>query len=235
MGKPEKRELTNWYLNTFDLSRDLSRKELGELRARGRIRRFRSGEVVHFAGDPASSVCFVLSGLLEIARPYEEGRELAISFVRPGEVFGVLALVGRIAEPDTTRARIASEVCFFAPEEFRRLLSDRPHLALTVIKSLNGRVVALENRIEALAFKSLPARLAHTLLSIARAFGKQVDHGLRPGILLTQQNLADLVAASRQHVNYVLADFRSQRLISGSGRGLMLTNLEGLERIALAP
>ncbi len=224
-----------WYLNTFDQTSEVSRKELAELRARGRIRRFRAGEVVHFAGDPASSVCFLLSGLLEITRPYEEGRELAISFVRPGEVFGVLALVGRIAEPDTTRARVASEVSVFTPEEFRRLLHDRPHLALTVIKSLNGRAVTLENRIEALAFKSLPARLAHTLLSVARAFGKQVDHGLRPGVLLTQQNLADMVAASRQHVNYVLADFRSQRLISGSGRGLILTNLEGLERIALAP
>jgi hypothetical protein len=46
--------------------------------------------------------------------------------------------------------------------------------------------------------------------------------------------LADLVGATRQHVNYVLADFRSRRLVSGSGQGLTLTDLEALERIALA-
>jgi CRP-like cAMP-binding protein len=62
-----------------------------------------------------------------------------------------------------------------------------------------------------------------------------VDHGVRFTISLTQQNLADLAGASRQHVNYVLAEFRSRRLISGSGRILTLTNLEGLRRIALAP
>jgi CRP/FNR family cyclic AMP-dependent transcriptional regulator len=235
VGKHERRGLAHWYLNAFDLSRELSRKELAELRARGRVRRFRPGEVVHFAGDLASSVCLVFSGLVELTRPHEEGRELTISLVRPGEVFGVLALVGRFSEPDTARARIASEVCFFAPEEFRRLLRARPHLAFTVIKSLEGETVTLENRIEALAFKSLSARVAHTLLQIARTFGKRVDHGVRFAITLTQQNLADLVGASRQHVNYVLADFRSHHLITGSGRALTLTDLEGLERIALAP
>ncbi len=235
MRKPERREATRWYLNTFDLSRELSRKDLGELRARGRIRRFRPGEVAHFAGDPPSSVCLVLSGLLQLTRPQEEGRELVISLIQPGEVFGVLALVGQITQPNTARALIASEVCFFKPEEFRRLLSARPHLAFTVIKSLEGKAVTLENRIEALAFKSLPARLAHTLLSIGRTLGEREDHGVRFGISLTQQNLADLVAASRQHVNYVLADFRSRRLIKSNGRSLILTDLEGLEGIAAAP
>jgi CRP/FNR family transcriptional regulator len=183
----------------------------------------------------ASSVCLVLSGLLELTRPHEEGRELVISLIRPGEVFGVLALIGRFIEPDTARARVASGVCFFSPEEFRRLLRARPRLAFSVIKSLEGEAVTLENRIEALAFKSLPARVAHTLLQIGRAFGKRVDHGLRFSISLTQQNLADLVGASRQHVNYVLTDFRSRRLVSGSGQRLTLTDLEGLERIAFAP
>jgi len=234
VAKIQQRALAHWYLNTFDLSRELSRKELGQLRARGRVKQFRPGEAIHFAGDLASSVCLVLSGLVELTRPYEEGRELVISLVRPGEVFGVLALIGPLAEPDTARARITSDVCFFAPERFRRLLCARPHLVLTVIKSLEGEAVTLENRIEALAFKSLPARVAHTLLQVARAFGRRVDHGVRFTISLTQQNLADLVGASRQHVNYVLADFRSHLLVSGSGHALTLTNLEGLEKIALA-
>jgi CRP/FNR family cyclic AMP-dependent transcriptional regulator len=235
MGMDERRELAHWYLNSFDLSKELTQEQIRDFRARGRVRRFGSGEVIHFVGDLAASVCLVLSGLVELARPHEEGGELVISLIQSGEVFGVLALLGRFSEPDMARARIASEVCFLAPDEFRRLLQARPHLAFTVIKSLKGKSVTLENRIEALAFKSLPARVAHTLLQFARAFGKKVDHGVRFTISLTQQNLADLVGASRQHVNYVLTDFRSHRLISGRGRTLMLTDLEGLERIALAP
>ncbi len=235
MGKLERRALPHWYLNTFDLSRELKRKELSELRGRGRVRRFRPGEVVHLAGDPATSVCLVLSGLLELIRAHEEGRELVLEFIRPGEFFRVLALMGRFSEPNTARARVASEISFFAPEEFRRLLRARPHLAFALIKSLEGEAMTLGNRIEAMAFRSLPTRVAHTLLEIARAFGKQVGHGLRFSISLTQQNLADLVAASRQHVTYVLADFRSRRLVSGRRRGLTLLNLEELERIALTP
>ena len=90
------------------------------------------------------------------------------------------------------------------------------------------------NQVEALAFRGLPARLGHTLLQFAWAFGKRGDRVIRFAIPLTQQHLADLVASSRQHVNYVLADFRSRRLISGRGRGLTLINLGGLETIALA-
>ena len=234
VSKREPQLLTHWYLNTFDLSRELNREEMASLLAGGRVRRFRAGEVIQFAGDLASSVCVVLSGLVELARPHAEGRELVVSLLRPGEVFGVLALIGRFAEPNTARARIASEVCFFSPEAFRRLLHARPKLAFTAIKSLKGKSVTLENRIEALAFKSLPARVAHTLLQFGRAFGRRTDQGVCLTISLTQQNLADLVGSSRQHVNYVLADFRSHRLISGSGRTLTLLDLEGLEGIALA-
>lgn len=233
MSKPPEQALTQWYLNTFDLSRELSRKELLDLRARGQVRRFRSGEVVHFAGDLAHSACLVLSGLLECTRSHEEGRELIISLIRPGEVLGVLSLIGRLSEPNMVRARTASEVCFFAPEEFRRLLRLRPHVAFTVIKSLGGEAMTLANRIEALAFKGLPARVAHTLLQVARAFGRQAADGIRFSLPLTQQNLADLVGASRQHVDYVLSEFRSHRLVSGTGRGLTLTDLEGLGRIAV--
>lgn len=231
----EQRRLTHWYLNTFDLSRKLSPKELSALKARGHIRRFRPGEVIHFAGDPTYSVCLILSGLLELTRCHEEGRELVLSLLRPGEVFGILALVGRLSEPSMVWARIASEVCSFSPEAFRHLLQARPKLAFAVIKSLEGEAVTLANRVEALAFKSLTARLAHTLLQMGRAFGKRMAHGAGFSLALTQQNLADLVGASRQHVNYVLADFRSRRFIAGSGRDLTLTDLEGLERIALAP
>ncbi len=197
MGNSKQLALTHWYLNTFDLSRELGPKEVGELRSSGQTKYFRPGQVIRFAGDPTTSVGLVLSGLVELTRPNEEGRQLVISLIRPGEVFGILALIGRFAEPDTAWARTASEVCFFGPEEFRRLLRSRPLLAFIVIKALNGRAVALENRIEALAFKSLPARVAHTLLQIARAFGRQVDLGVRFTISLTQQNLADLAGASR--------------------------------------
>ncbi|HSB80415.1 MAG TPA: Crp/Fnr family transcriptional regulator [Candidatus Methylomirabilis sp.] len=226
--------LSHWYLNTFDLSQEFSRRQLGNLKVRGHIKRFGAGEVIHFAGEHVSNVCLLLSGLLELARPHLEGRELVICLLRPGEVFGGLALVGHLFEASLVRARTASEVCFFSPEEFRRLLRTRPHLAFSVIKSLEGEAATLANRVEALTFQSLTTRVAHTLLQMARAFGKRVAHGIGFSMSLTQQDLANLVGASRQHVNYVLADFRSRRLITGSGRNLALTNLDGLERIALA-
>ena len=69
--------------------------------------------------------------------PHEKGREFAILLIRPGEVFGALALIGRSFEPDTARARIPSEVCFFPP----------------------------------------PARVADSLLQLARASGRRVDQG----------------------------------------------------------
>ncbi len=82
-----------------------------------------------FAGEPVSWVTLLLEGLLEFIRSHEEGRELVIALIRPGEVLGVLALIGHFREPHTIRVRTDSEVCSFRPEVFRRLLSGRPHLA----------------------------------------------------------------------------------------------------------
>ena len=155
-----------------------------------------------------------------------------MALIRRGEVFGVLGLLGRFPQLETARALTATEVCCFTPEEFRRLVSARPHLAFTGIKSLAGKATMLKNRVEPLAFKTLPARLADLLLQFARTFGRRADHGVRLAIPFTQQSMADLVAASRQHVNYVLADFRARRLIKGRGPSLTLINLEELQAIA---
>ena len=230
MAIPLHRTLT--YINIADFSRELSQRDIKEVCTRGHAKRLRPGEAVFIAGDPATSVCLVLGGLLGLIRSQEEGRELIVALMRRGEVFGVQGLLGHFPELDTARALTACEVCCFTPEEFRRLVTARPHLAFTVIKSLAGKVTMLKNRVEALAFKSLPARLADLLLQFAWTFGKRVGHGIHLAIPLTQQNLADLVAASRQHVNYVLADFRARRLIQGKGPSLTLINVEELKTIA---
>ena len=232
MATPERHAPAHWYLNTFDLSSEFTQQEQRELAARGSISVFRAGQTIQFTGDRATQVALLVSGLLELLRSNEQGRQIVVSLIRPGEVFGLLALVGPFPEPDTVKARVDSDVCFFAPDTFRSLLHSRPQLAFRVIKSLKGRSMTLTNRVEAMAFKGLAVRVAHTLLQLANAYGKKTARGVDFGIPLTQQNLADLVGASRQHVNYVVTEFRARGLVDTSLRNLILTDTEGLHRIA---
>jgi CRP/FNR family transcriptional regulator len=232
MAMAERQPLAHWYLNTFDLSREFTPAEQREIGSRGTTLQFQAGQTILFTGDRATQVALLVSGLLELLRSSEQGRQVLVSLIRPGEVFGLLALVGPLPEPDTVKARMDSEVCFFGPERFRSLLHSRPQLTFRVIKSLKGRSMTSTNRVEAMAFEGLPARAAHTLLQLASAYGRRTPRGLGFVIPLSQQNLADLVGASRQHVNYVLAEFRAQGLVHTSPRDLVLTDPEGLHRIA---
>lgn len=232
MAAPERHTLAHWYLNTFDLSHEFSPQERQALVSRGSTLKFSAGQTVLFTGDRATHVALLVSGLLELLRSNEQGRQIVVSLIRPGEVFGLLALVGPFPEPDMVRTRVDSEICFFSPDAFRALLHSRPQLAFRVIKSLKGRSMTLTNRVEAMAFKGLPARVAHTLLQLANAYGRKTARGIDFHIPLTQQNLADLVGASRQHVNYVVTEFRTRGLVDTSLRNLVLTNTEGLQQIA---
>jgi len=97
--------------------------------------------------------------------------------------------------------------------EFRKLSRHHPGFTLEVARSLSGKAILFSAKIESLLFKSIPARLAETLAALAERFGTRVDHGWRIDVSLTQQNLADLIGASRQHVSSALARLAARDLI----------------------
>ena len=202
-----------WYLKQFRIFSHLSKPQLLRLQKKLKPVRVKAGEVVYPAGRMATSVFMVRKGAVEIARVGSRGRKVGLAVVGPGETFGYLGLLESQEWPHVATALEPCELWRMPAREFRKLSRHHPGFTLEVARSLSGKAILFSAKIESLLFKSIPARLAETLAALAERFGTRVDHAWRIDVSLTQQNLADLIGASRQHVSSALARLAARDLI----------------------
>jgi CRP-like cAMP-binding protein len=90
----------------------------------------------------------------------------------------------------------------------------------------------LERKIVSLVFKDVPTRLAETLLELAEDLGQPCTHGFARDVVLTQQELADLIGATRQIVNATLKEWQQQGMIVLRRHCICLADRDALRRVA---
>lgn len=172
-------------------------------------RRFEAGQVIYVEGEPAESVYILESGWVKATRMTREGREQAMLFLQPVEVFGDIAVFTGTAYPGTVVALEAVEVLVIPAHTILTLIHNRPSFAMAVIRHLGERVLYYISLVEDLSLRSVEARLAHTLLHHAE---------LRDGLLVIPRRewtTFDEMAARLGTVRDVLS--RSLRTLEAEG------------------
>lgn len=160
------------------------------------------------------------------------GRKLTLAILKPGEVFGELALTAGESHEQEAEALESSTICSTTARDFRALLDLKPALAFRVIQRLGQQKRLLERKIASLVFKDVPARLAETLLELGDDYGQPCAHGLALELVVTQQDLADLIGATRQVVNAALKQLQRRRLIYLRRNFICFADRDGLRRVA---
>jgi CRP-like cAMP-binding protein len=106
----------------------------------------------------------------------------------------------------------------------------RPEVSFYLLQSLAQRFRRVSEIVEDLVFSDVPGRVAKALIDLGERFGKQTDEGLFVHHELTQEELAQLVGASRETVNKALADFAGRNWLKLDGRAVLITDLERLTK-----
>ena len=109
-------------------------------------------------------------------------------------------------------------------------LSSTPAVAEHLLQALARRLRRTNEALADLVFSDVPGRVAKALLDLSSRFGRPVDDGIRVAHDLTQEELAQLVGASRETVNKALADFAARGWVRREGRAVVLLDVERLER-----
>jgi CRP-like cAMP-binding protein len=161
-----------------------------------------------------------------------KGRSV-LAILKPGDLFGeVLRPEGSLME-ELAISSGKCEVWSIEGRDFRALLEARPALAVDVIRALNDRVRQMRQRVLGLTRKDVPARLAEMLITLAQAHGERIAPGNELCLHgITQQDLADLVGASRSFVSTLINKMKRDALLANQGRLLVLKDEEGLNRVA---
>jgi len=204
-----------------DLRRDCPKARVVAVQHRGTIYR---------QGEPASAIFCVLDGQVTIARANSDGAILTTAVLGAGEFFGP-ALSGASTTEDMAKAKGAVSVWRVQIDEFRRLLLHHPDVALEFVSILARRQRQMERRLEGFAFKRVEARLAETFRQLSGGFAMRCEHGFGQHLRLSQQELADLVGASRPVVSTILNRLRDKGVLGYNREYVCVRRIEDIENL----
>ena len=221
-----------WYLKNVNLFHGMSDSQMRMVEERTVMREIRRKEVLYLPGDAGDRVYLLKRGVVKISTLTGDGKEIILALMRPGEVFGEESVLEDAPRDHMAEAYEDALICVIARQDFLGMLRAHPEMAFKVTKLVGFRLKTLRNRVEGLLFKGAPARLAQTLLDLARDHGIKDDEGVLLPLKLSQQDLASLIGVTRESVNLALADFRGRGLVEMEGRSLRLRRPEELRALA---
>lgn len=194
--------------------------------------RLSRGQSVFSEGEPGDRLYVIGSGKVKLGRRSADGRENLLAVLGPGEMFGELSLFDPGPRTATATAVSDTNVYELGHDQLISWLEQYPPVAKHLLHALARRLRRTNEALADLVFSDVPGRVAKALLDLARRFGERTDDGVKVAHDLTQEELAQLVGASRETVNKALADFTTRRWVRRDGRAIVLLDLERLERRA---
>lgn len=220
-----------WYFERFGLIQALDGHQRHQVETMAEMQTVRRGAAIYLTGEPSHRLYILKAGAVKIARRTSEG-EAFLALLRPGDVFGELAIIDPGPRDHFAEAHEDSVVCAIDRNLLRQLIRTTPELGFQITILLGQRVQRFQSRVEELLCKSAHARLAHALLELADGHGVTDTDGVLIPLRLSQTDLGRLVALRRETVNGILQQWRDRRLIETGRRAIRLRNRDALQRIA---
>ncbi len=190
------------------------------------------GDVIFAEGEPGDRMYVILDGKVKLGQTSVDGRESLLAVLGPGEVFGELSLFDPGPRTATATAVTDVVVIGLGHDNLRPWLAGRPEVAESLLQALAQRLRRTNETLADLVFSDVPGRVAKLLLELADKFGQPGPEGVLVHHDLTQEELAQLVGASRETVNKALADFTQRGWIVVDQREVILLDMERLARRA---
>ena len=191
------------------------------------------GEDLFREGDPGDALHVIVDGKVKICRTAADGRENVIAILGRGDLLGELSLFDAQPRGATATAVVDSDLVTLAKGDFHAWLGECPEVSYDLLRALAVRLRQTNEAMADLVFTDVPGRIAKTLLGLAERFGAREDNGaIRVEHDLTQEELAQLIGASRETVNKALADFASRGWLRVDGRAVVLLDPDRLARRA---
>jgi len=207
-------------LRNVPLFADLSDEEVAKLAAVAVVRHFPKNTVIIQEGDNSDYIYLYLinSGKVKVLVSEADGREVILSILGPGDYFGEMSLIDRQPRSATVVTMGPVYAAVIAKADFDRCLADSPSIAAHVIAELVKRLRSANHKIEGLALVDVYGRVARTLSQLAEL----QDGRMVISQKLSQQDIADMVGASREMVSRTLKDLAMNGYISLDGKRIIV-------------
>jgi CRP/FNR family cyclic AMP-dependent transcriptional regulator len=210
-------------LGRVPLFADLSERDLTELAQVAVPRSYEPGQAVFREGDTGDTCYVVREGCLRVTRRHSDGRVITLAEVRPGEMFGELAMFGGETRSASVEALEPTRALAILSGDLRRILAQHPDIAVKMLEALADRLRDANERLARQSFQTVAGRVASALLSQVRtrSDGETAERDIV--IEATQAEIAQLAGASRESASRFLAKLERAGLIT-TGRGRVVVH-----------
>jgi CRP/FNR family transcriptional regulator len=206
--------------------RELSRRDLEELALVAVPRTYGRGQVVFRQGDHGDTCYIVRDGSVRVTHDHTDGRTITLAELRPGDMFGELAMFDSERRSATVQALEDTSALALLAGDMRRMLLTHPHIAVNMLAWLAERLRNANDRIARQSFQTVASRVAGALLGQVQARGDQAEgEPLQKEIVIraTQAEIAQLAGASRESASRFLARLERDGVVT-TGRGKVLVH-----------
>jgi len=200
--------------------------------SRAVVRRLPDGAPLAQRGSPAEEWCGVARGAVRISSVSLAGKQVSLTYVEPGTWFGDIALFDGLPRTHDADAHGETTLLAVRKADFHELLRQHVELYDALLRLNCRRLRIMFNLVEDLNTRPLSARLAKNILMLAKSYGVAQGGEIRIGLQLAQEDLAQLVGASRQRVNQELKELERDGALRVEPTRLVVLSREKLTQAA---
>ncbi len=219
------------FLKNVSIFEDLPEWDLEKIASLGTRKIFSKGSIILMEDEIGSALFIIIDGKVKVSRLDETGREVILSILGPGEVFGEMSLLDGMKRSATVSAIVDTEVLIIYRDDFLNLLNRYPQIAISLLRELAQRLRKADMQIKSLSLKDAEGRIGCVLIMLADDLGRMYKgHVIVEGIP-TQQDIANMAGTSRETVSRVLSRFERRGLIKVEGRKLIILEYEKMRQM----
>jgi len=189
-------------------------------------RSYDKDQVIILAEEEGDAMFIIAQGQVKVSIVSEDGREVILSLLGEGAVFGELALLDGKPRSANVVATQDTELYMVRRADFLQLIYKVPQIAVGLLAELAARLRKTDRKIEGLALLDVTSRISETLLQLANEQGTQTEQGLTIETRPTHQQLASMSGTTRETVSRVLKRLEGQGYISSEGRSITILREE---------
>lgn len=215
-------------LAEIDIFADLTQAEMQAIAEAAPMRTYAPGEMLFTPHQPTESLFILKRGRVRIFRVSPDGRALTTAIITPGTIFGEMVLLGQKMYDNWAEALDEAVVCVMSRADVHKFLLSDARIAARITTILGTRLAAMEQRLIEAVFRTVPQRIAATLLALSTEPERRpglLSFGQKP-ITITHEQLAALIGTSRETATKALGDLASRGVIKlGRGRITVLDHI----------
>ncbi|HVR38242.1 MAG TPA: Crp/Fnr family transcriptional regulator [Thermoanaerobaculia bacterium] len=190
------------------------------------------GSLLFVEGEESRGVFILCSGKVKLTTTSSEGRTLIVRVAEAGDVLGASAVILKRAYEVSAETLEPSQVNFIRHDDFMQFLASEKEAMMSIARQLSGDYYAAQREIRSFGLaQTTSEKLARLVLDWCDQRGEKTDHGIRLKVLLTHEEIAQMIGTTRETVTRLLMQLRNKKVIDVKGSTVMVSQPAALEQM----